>query len=206
MAERRPVKVLGVELPDATWYAPIKQPAPAGTPTKKLVEIPQRHAQQLLRSVVRLVADLPAGSPPRVVWTQGSSELLVHTSTISIACAPGLVTIGLRVACDQLAEPTTLSVPFAVGTRQAPAGLVMHTFTRLAGPAVVTERWSEAVTAFAWEALVELARALCAELGRDEAGRALVPGAIGADQRLLLLQPMGRHRVNLRPPDKRATR
>ena len=185
--------LLGIELGKVDWFGRIVRPLEPGGVSKKLLRVPQSDAQQLLRAVVRRVADLPVGSSPEVVWQQGGAELLVLTDKTTLACTPGLVTIGVTVQCDQTRGPATLPVPFAVGTADAPAGLVMHTFDRLAGPDVVTGRWSEAVSAFAWEALLEVARAVCAAVGKDTAGRPLVPGSIAADSRLLLLQPMARH-------------
>jgi hypothetical protein len=103
------------------------------------------------------------------------------------------VTIGLTVDCDQLAEPVTATVPIAVGRVDSPAGLVMSTFQRVQAPDLVADLWSEAITAFAWEALLELARRLCADMGHDAAGRALIPGGIAAAPDVLIIQPMARH-------------
>ena len=46
----------------------------------------------------------------------------------------GLVRIGVKVGCDQLAKPAVITVPFGVGTPDAPVGLVMSTLSRLDGP------------------------------------------------------------------------
>jgi hypothetical protein len=69
----------------------------------------------------------------------------------------------------------------------------MSTLDRLDGPEVVVARWSAAITAYAWEALLELATRLCAGLGRDSRRLALIPGSIGAARGSLLIQPMSRH-------------
>ncbi|MGE0879547.1 MAG: hypothetical protein AB7L13_12070 [Acidimicrobiia bacterium] len=202
MPSRRPSpkqgSILGVELPDPKWFVPVKEPVPVGALAGSLVEIPQAHAQLLLPSVARRVADLPIDSPPRVVWSHDGSELLVHTDKVALACTAGLITVAVVAQCDQVNGAVTLTVPFAVGTKAAPSGLVMHTFDRLAGPAIITERWSPSVIAFAWELVVELCSSLCAELGSDVRHRALIPGSIGAAPRLLLVQPIARHNVNLK--------
>jgi hypothetical protein len=175
------------------WLSHLRAPIAAGVVPKKLLRIPQGDAQTLLRGVVRRVADLPVGSSATVVWHDAGAELLVFTDKTTITCSPGLVTIGVTAQCDQIERAVTLPVPIAVGTATAPAGLVMHTFSRLAGPPVVTDRWSEAITAFAWEALLELASTISAEVGKDTAGRPLVPGSIAAEAEVLLVQPMARH-------------
>jgi hypothetical protein len=175
------------------WLSHLRVPIAAGVVPKKLLRIPQSDAQKLLRGVVRRVADLPVGSSATVVWHDAGAELLVLTDKITIGCSSGLVTIGVTAQCDQTDGAVVLSVPFAVGTAKAQAGLVMHTFSRVAGPPVVTDRWSQAITAFAWEALLELASTISAEVGKDTAGRPLVPGAIAAEPEVLLIQPMARH-------------
>lgn len=179
-------------LDKADWFRPITKRVPLGATSKDLVRIPVRDAQRMVREVVRLVADLPKDTTPVLVWQQGAAELEVDTAATTIGCDHGLVTVGVRVSCDQLPEPAHLEVPLAVGTLDAPAGLVMSTFTRLTGPAVVTDAWSDAVTAFAWESLVELTRRVCAQLGRDTRSRALIPGGIAAEKGVLLVQPMSR--------------
>jgi hypothetical protein len=156
------------------------------------LSIPQGDAQKVLAGVVRLVADLPVGTTAVVVWHQSVDELWVDTSSVTIACDPGLVTMSLTVSCDQVRRPVTLAVPFAVGTSTIPTGLLMTTFDQLAGPDVVVAAWSEAVTAFCWESLVEVARAVCTRLGKDRTGKTLVPGGLGADKGRLLIQPMAR--------------
>jgi len=127
-----------------------------------------------------------------VVWQQGAAELEVDTASVRIRCEEGLVTLGVIVSCDQLDAPTLIEVPLAVGTAEAPTGLVMSTVNRLQGPQVVTGAWSDAITAFAWEALLEVARRICEALGQDSARRAIVPGGIAAARGALLIQPMAR--------------
>lgn len=176
----------------AAWFQPINRRLPPGETTKEVLEVPVADARRLLLDVARLVADVPRQGRATIVWHQGASELEVDLARTTLRCDRGLVTVVVTVTCDQVTEPARLEVPFAVGTRDAPAGLVMSTFTRLAGPRVVTDVWSEPVTAYAWECLIELARRVTARLGTDTANRALVPGGIGADTGVLLIQPMAR--------------
>lgn len=189
--------VLGVPVKDATWFVPLRARARVQPGTlvrdKQFLSVPEATARTLLRATQRLVADLPVGAPERVVWRKDRSELFVDLSRTDLRCLVGLVTVTLTVSCDQLDGPTSVSVPLAVGTREVPNGLVMSTFAALDGPRVVVSQWSDALTAFAWESVVELARRLCADLGSDTAGHALVPGAIGSGSSVLLVQPMARH-------------
>jgi hypothetical protein len=189
-----------VVLPSLDWLAPLDARARLTTgAATEMVRVPVAVANRLLRTTIRLVADLPPRASGATVWVQGDSELLVDALAVTLTCAPALVTIGVPVTCDQLQmKPTVIPVPIAVGTAERPAGLVMATFDRLAGPDVVTARWSEAIAAFAWEALVHLAQQLSAAVGKDADGRPLVPAGIGAEQGVLLVQPMARHDLSVR--------
>jgi hypothetical protein len=69
----------------------------------------------------------------------------------------------------------------------------MATIDRLDGPDLVVARWSNAITAFAWESLLEVASRLCAGLGRDSRDLPLIPGSIAAGPGTLLISPMSRH-------------
>lgn len=182
-------------LSHADWFTALRNAGrlkPGELPSRMLT-VPRRDAQLVLREIVRLVADLPTGTSSIVVWQKDGSELWVDTSTVALTCLDGLVTISVTVRCDQVADPVSISVPIGVGTTDAPAGLVMSALTHVDGPQIISERWSDAITAFAWESLLELARRLCNNLGRDGAGLPLIPGAIAATKDALLIQPMSRH-------------
>jgi hypothetical protein len=195
----RPGRLLGVELDDVGFLRVSRRRAIGpGTVIDDSIEVPEPAAQKLLRSIIRLVADIPAESPPGVVWQLGRNELLVHTETATFACSSGLVRVGFSVECDQLETPATVTVPIAVGTTAAPKGLVMSTFSRVDAPPAVAAVWSDAIAAFAWEALLELARKLCAALGDDNQGRPLIPVAVGAAPRLFIVTAMARHDTSVR--------
>jgi hypothetical protein len=156
------------------------------------LSIPVGTANRMIPEVTRLVADVPTGTTPDVVWTSGSSELLVHTDRVRLAAASGVLQVGVLVECDQVAEPAVVTVSFAVGTVENPRGLFLATFERPAGPAPVVTVWADAITAFAWESVITLADKLAAAAGKDAQGRALVPGSIAADRGVFQVLPMPR--------------
>jgi hypothetical protein len=69
----------------------------------------------------------------------------------------------------------------------------MSTFERVDAPDLISGLWSEALTALAWEALLELAARLCAAVGKDAQGRPLIPASIAAAPELLIITPMARN-------------
>jgi hypothetical protein len=182
------------------WFEPLAAGVrvTAGAAAPKVVRVPVATANRLLRATIRFVADLGPRQSGALVWVQGDSELLVDAFGVQLTCEPGLVTVHVPVSCDQVPKPVAIPVPIAVGTADRTTGLVMATFERLAGPEIVTARWSEAITAFAWEALVHLAQQLSGAVGKDAEGRALVPASVGAERGVLLVQPMGRHDLSVR--------
>jgi hypothetical protein len=158
----------------------------------KWLTVPVSTANRMMPAVTRLVADLPVGTTPEVVWTSGSAELLVHTDQVTLAASAGVLAVGIGVECDQVPEPAIVTVSFATGTDKNPRGLVLATFERPAGPAVVVDGWADALTAFAWESVLTFATRLAAAAGQDGQGRPLVPGVIAATSDAVQVLPMPR--------------
>ena len=130
--------------------------------------------------------------PPRVVWTDGDSEVLVHLDKTEVVTFPGLVLIALTLETDETGRGQ-LVVPFAVGSPDSPAGLVAVTEARPRGPSPLADRWGEAVTAAAWLALLDVAHAMALRSGTDATGARLIPGAITSDGAALSVTPQARH-------------
>jgi hypothetical protein len=195
-----PVLLTGLTGAQRRWWRPLPAGVrlATGTPAPAVLRVPVAAADQLLKQTVRLVADLPAKASGDVVWSHGDNELLVRTDAIALGCAPGLVTVAVPVSCDQMKKEALVTVPFAVGSAERAAGLVMSSFAQPAGPEIVVSLWADALTAFAWEAILHLAQQLSASVGKDGKGLALVPGSIAAERDLLLVQPMARHDLGRR--------
>jgi hypothetical protein len=186
-----PISLLGVELSNRVRIPKIDA-LDIGRVAGDWLRVPTADAQRVLRAVSRLVADLPRDSSQDVVWTLGASELLVHAGRVTISLANGLVTIGVPVECDQVGA-ATISVPLSVGTTKQVRGLFASTFDKPLGPALVTELWADALTAFAWECVITVAQQLAEASGKDRQGRVLVPAAIAAEKGALLVKAMARN-------------
>ena len=194
-----PIVLPGAVIPlrNTDWFRPLHPgiKLPPGRIAPDLLRVPVAAAQTVLRAIIHLVADIAADTRPSVVWVAGDNELMVLLNETRLTCAPGFVTLSLVVQCDEVRDTQRIDVAFAVGSPQRPTGLVMSTFDRVQGPAVITNTWSGSLTAFAWEALLTMAQQLAAGVGKDASGRPLVPGTIAADTNLLLIGAMARNNL-----------
>ena len=193
--EANGARVIGVPVPDASFFKRVRAAGrlqPGDVPKQGLT-LKAAEATRLLRGIIRFVADIPADTSPVVVWQADGSELWVDISTVSMACAPSLVRVSVKVGCDQLPDAAVVTVPFGVGSAAAPTGLVMSTLTRLDGPPVVVDRWTAGPDGLRLGGRPGAGPAAVRRMGTDKAGLALIPGSIAAGASTLLIQPMSRN-------------
>ncbi|MEU7576640.1 hypothetical protein AB0B50_03425 [Streptomyces sp. NPDC041068] len=139
------------------------------------------------------------------VWQDLDSELGIHHRESRTALLEGVVLVGLRTQCDQIsgsdAEQVELVVPMAVGTPQAPAGLVVAAETTARGPQLLVDVWGETAVAASWQALIAVCRYVASLAGEDQHCRPLVPGAVHASDGVLTVVPQALHAID--PPRRR---
>ena len=141
---------------------------------------------------VDLVAMLTeSGTKKAVVWADGDSEAIVDFAKTRVRTLPhGLMLVGITLqAVESGTEPVELTVPFALGHDKRVAGMIATTEPRPRGPALLVDRWGDAVVATAWQALLDLAAVRAAEAGSDAGGRPLVPAALLVDPPRLVIVP-----------------
>jgi len=157
------------------------------------LRIPPAMAERAIR--IAFVAgqerDDAASRVKDVVWSDGENELLVRAGRVRARFADGLVLVGIPVFCEQTGE-TEVVVAFAVGSPDAPAGLVMVTETVPRGPAAVVDRWGDALVAAAWDAVLEVAVGVAAAAGDDAAGAPLLPAALAVNADGVAVLPQAR--------------
>lgn len=189
-----------------------RDPVPPGTPVEP-VPVPPDRATDLVRTAVRATAATTLGQrpdrppPSAVTWTDGGDSLLVLLDTVRVSTTEGVVSVGVDVACDQLwaatGEPRGhVDVDLVVGTGDRPTGLLAAA-TRPRGPAVVVDRWHDALVALAWQALLDTAAGLSAATGSDPDGTPLVPTRWVASRSGIDVGPQARHPFDRRPVDSR---
>ena len=141
-----------------------------------------------------LGAAAKARTNTEVVWSDGGDELAVDPAKIGVATTAGAIAVTVPVRCDETG-PVSVEVTFAVGAPGRPAGLFAATSDRPRGPAVVVDRWADALIAFAWSAVLELVSSVAGTIGRDAHGDRLIPGALVATDDGLEVVPVARHRL-----------
>ena len=129
-----------------------------------------------------------------VIWSDAGDELAVDPAGVTTATTTGAIALTIPVRCDQTG-PATVEVTFVVGSTDRPAGLHAATPERPRGPAVIVDRWADALIAFAWSAVLELAETVTGTMGRDARGDRLIPGALVATDDGLQIVPFARHRL-----------
>ena len=168
----------------------VPPPAPEPGGVSEPVAVDAKDVGRLLQ------AALAAGDGDGVVLlAEGDSELLVDPGRSRVRVGEGMVLVVLAVECDQTG-PAEVTVPFAVGSDGATAGMVMATEQVPRGPAIVTGRWGEALVAMAWEALVAVMAGLSRHAGTDLDAAPLIPGALVAATGSITVVPQARHETD----------
>jgi hypothetical protein len=160
-------------------------PLPAGTVGPEIPLDPST-SQQLF------VSAATQGSSPTQVWTKDDSELLVFVGQVTVKFDDGLVLVSIPVSCDQVSA-AVIQVPFAVGGKIAPAGMVCATEERPRGPDMIVKIWGEALTAFAWQTFLTVLTRVASKAGVDVDGAGLIPVAITSGTDGLHILTMARH-------------
>lgn len=127
-----------------------------------------------------------------VKWREGDCELVIFPFDVSVRTGDGVIAVSIPVFSDQT-DKSMVHLSFVVGDPKRPAGLVAATDARPTGLAAIVDTWGDALVAFAWHVVIEVATTIAGEAGRDVDGSRLVPIAIAASTDGLFVVPMARH-------------
>jgi hypothetical protein len=179
-------------------------PLPPGRPADP-VPVEPKEAAVLVKLAARQAAVVAGGLPippsddqlpGMVLWQKGADELLVEVGALDLELGDGTVTVTVPVRCEEIARRRArISIAFAVGSPDRPTGMLTAT-TEPLGPAVVVRRWSEELTALAWQAVLDSLGGVAAATGRDEDGSPLIPVAITASPAGLAVLAQARHPID----------
>jgi hypothetical protein len=138
--------------------------------------------------------------PAAVLWQDGADALLVEVGQIDVQLADGLVSVAIPVRCDQLPKGRGVAVvDLVLGTPARPTGMLAAA-TEPRGPRIVVSRWGEALTALAWQALLDTAGGVAAVAGADHDGAVLIPTGLTASRAGIAVVAQARHELDrIRP-------
>ena len=151
---------LRAELPDTLPKAPI----PMG---RKGAVLPV--SATALATLVPLAALRRTEGTESIVWDDGVNQLQVQAARVRTTVTDGMVRVMVPVACDQVR--TTMEIAFAVGSERRVAGMIAATADRPVGDPLIARIWGDALIAFAYGILLDLADSLAGASGRDEKER-----------------------------------
>ena len=169
------------------------------------IPVPPKEAAVLVAVAARQAVLTAAGSPvpadadrlpQAVLWQEGPDALLVEVGRIDVVIAEGLVSVTVPVRCDQLPNGRdVVVVDLVLGTPDRPTGLLAAA-TEPRGPRVVVRRWGEALTALAWQAVLDGVGGVAAAAGRDRDGSVLIPTALTASRKGIAVLAQARHEID----------
>ena len=140
--------------------------------------------------------------PRSVLWEEGADALLLEVAGIDVQLGDGLVSISIPVRCDQLPESRgVVLVDFVLGTPERPTGLLAAA-TEPRGPREVVRRWGDALTALAWQAVLDASGGVAGAAGVDRDGAVLVPAALTASRAGIGVLAQARHEIDRIRPDR----
>jgi hypothetical protein len=143
-----------------------------------------------LGTLVQLAALRRTGGEESVVWDDGVNQLMVHAAKVRSVVTEGMVRISVPVECDQ--TRATMEIAFAVGSEKRVAGMIAATADRPAGDPLIARVWGDALIAFAYGTLLDLADSLAGASGRDEKNDRLVPRGLVARRGRLSVETQAR--------------
>jgi len=131
--------------------------------------------------------------PSSVLWQDGPDALLVEVARIAVRVAEGVITVAIPVRCDQVTRGReVVEIDLVFGTATRPTGLLAAA-TEPRGPRVVVRRWGDALTALAWQAVLESIGGVAAAAGVDRDGSTLIPTALTVSASGIAVLAQARH-------------
>jgi hypothetical protein len=154
------------------------KPLPAGTVGPEIPLDPGSFTRLFVAAAMQSTG-AATGAAGAVIWQLQGHELEVFVSQVQVKLDDGLISVSIPVSCDQV-KSAVVQVPFAIGSRAAPAGMIAATEQTPRGPDAIVKVWGEALVAFAWHTLLTVLTRIAGRAGVDADGAGLIPAAITA--------------------------
>ncbi len=133
-----------------------------------------------------------------VIWDDGTNELLVYPEKVETELDDGIVRVTVPVETD--AGSAKMVVPFAVGSEKRVTGLIAAAPDRPLGDPLIAEIWGEALIAFAYKALLEVADNIAGASGRDVFNDRLIAQGLAVRDGALVVQSQAAFRYRRDKP------
>lgn len=106
----------------------------------------------------RAIADALGGGAPRVIWTDGTDEVLVHLDALEVDARDGVLVVVVDLEADDLPRER-VSLSFALGERASSPGELVATTTARVDGGVLATRWGAIAQDAVFAALESVRRA-----------------------------------------------
>lgn len=158
------------------------------------IDLDPKSATLLLISAARKISD----GESVIIWEQAGSALEVVSAKIRLKTTDGRLIVTIPVRCDETGG-VSITVPFAVGSKVRPSGMIATTTAKPIGPPEIIQIWGDALVAFAWAAIIEVSQALANQVGQDAERAGLIPLSLLASDNGLRVSTMARLPMDRRP-------
>lgn len=120
---------------------------------------------------------------PPLVWDDGLGELALWPATARLRLVPGWLAAELDVACDETG-PATARVVVALGREGRGDGAEASATLDPRTPALLVDRWGEALIAAVWEAVLDVLEGATLQTGELSGARLVLSGFFADDGEL----------------------
>jgi len=128
-------------------------------------------------SITAHIRNLISKDSTDVVWSEDGSEVVVHTSSLSVEIGDGSLTASIEMSCDQCPRSAIVAL-FFLGKSDDLSNLNGVREQAPAGPKVLVGRWGRPFQDVVWSAMLEQGEILVNEYESNLMGIGAGPGTI----------------------------
>ena len=128
-------------------------------------------------SITAHIRNLISKDSTDVVWSEDGSEVVVHTSSLSVEIGDGSLTASIEMSCDQCPR-SAIVASFFLGKSDDLSNLNGVREQAPAGPKVLVGRWGRPFQDVVWSAMLEQGEILVNEYESNLMGIGAGPGTI----------------------------
>jgi hypothetical protein len=144
-----------------------------------VLQLERRAAERLFRlALLDVSAGETVARPRAVLWRDGGDTLLLEPSRARLRTGAGVLVVAVPVFADETGRRQVV-LPFVTADNRDAVGFIAATESVPRGPRPIVDRFGDPLLAAVWAALVEVAAAWAAAMGRRLAGAPLAVAGLG---------------------------